>query len=83
MFVCGYGHMGAGAFRGQRHKIPLGLLLQVVVSCLAWLLGLERRATERTYVLLSSDLGPFFFEGQPLHGNLIDHGCRLDLILFP
>lgn len=52
-FVRGYGHMGAGAFGGQRHMIPLGLLLLVVVSCLAWLLGLECWATERTYVLLS------------------------------
>ena len=75
--------MGAGAFGGQRHMIPLGLLLQVVLSCLTWLLGLEPWATERTYVLFSSDLGPFFFEGQPLHGDLIDSGCRQDPMLFP
>lgn len=38
VYVCGYVRVSAGAQGAQQCGVPLELLLQVVVSCLVWVL---------------------------------------------
>lgn len=41
VFVCEYVHTNVDSHRGDKRLLETGLELQVVVSCLVWVLGME------------------------------------------
>lgn len=55
-YVCGYAHMHAGVWGGQkRASYPLELELEVVMSSRKWLLGTKFGSSARQYILLATE----------------------------
>jgi hypothetical protein len=53
LYACGYVHMSTGAQRGEKHRFPLELELQMVVVYPAWMLGTELGSSVRAVCALN------------------------------